>query len=242
MALASFSFELHRAPSSDLPFFMQGAFADFVSRSLQARPLLLIGLPGGHSLDGFYGGLGKRVPSKAHPHLFFFPVDERLVGMKDKENNGQALQNALRSSKLAHPKQVLRLDTSVSKKGGLAGARELDAYGQVLHQMAPEGADLLILGVGPDGHVASLFPKRKELDEEGADWLAVDDSPKPPARRATLPPAQIQSAREVWLVFRGKEKQKALVKFLDASVPVRDCPAKLALGAGRVVIWTDLQV
>ncbi len=235
-------FKLIRLERDEFLPCLQAAFADFVSLSCQIRPMLLIGLPGGHSLDGFYEGLGKRIPLRQRRHLFFFAVDERIVGAKDRENNGHKLQKLLCDAKLANPKQVLRLDTSVEKKGALAWAQEIDSYGTLLSSLAPDGADLLVFGVGEDGHIASLFPKRKELEEKGERWLEVAGAPKPPASRVSISPQQIRKAKEVWLVFRGKEKQKALEKFLDSRASAHDCPAKLVLdGKHAVRVWTDLK-
>ena len=229
MAGPSKKFSLTRLDSAFLPIAMQTAFAELVSRSLQTRPMLLIGLPGGHSLDGFYEGLGKRVPLEHRRHLFFFPVDERVVEKNSRESNGRCLQAMLCDARLANPKQVLLPDLN-----------EMEAYKTLLHSLAPDGADLLIFGVGEDGHIASLFPKRKELGAKGEKWLEIENAPKPPPRRVTISPSVIARAKEVWLVFRGKEKQKALKRFLDKKTSVKDCPAKLALeGKHRVLVWTD---
>lgn len=225
------SFELHRLSSAKLVPAMQKAFVEFLSRAHSGRPMALVGLPGGHSLDGFYNGLGKLVPSGQRRRLFFFPLDERVVGKDSRESNGRMLQAALCEHQLANPHQVL-----------LPDAADLKAYGALLSALAPGGADLLIFGAGEDGHIASLFPKRKELEEKGEGWLEINDSPKPPPRRITISPAQIRKAKEVWLVFRGKEKQKALECFFDKKTGVRECPAKLVLaGKHAVRVWTDLK-
>ncbi|MFJ2620770.1 6-phosphogluconolactonase [Glutamicibacter sp. NPDC087344] len=100
------------------------------------------------------------------------------------------------------------------------------AYTQVLAAEAPEGAanpafDVLMLGMGPDSHVASLFPNHTRSDELGA--IAVHDSPKPPPHRASLTMCTINSAREVWLLVAGAEKAPALAaaqhEVNEAAVP-----------------------
>lgn len=230
-------FELHRLSSSKLIPAMRTAFADSISRSFSSRSLSLVGLPGGHSLDGFYTGLGALVPLEHRRHLFFFPVDERAVSASSHERNGPRLQQTLCDCKLANPNQVLLPDAGAKKNGAPA----LRVYGSLLSSLAPDGADLLIFGVGEDGHIASLFPQRKELEAKGEEWLEVADAPKPPPHRISIPPASIRRAKEVWLVFRGKEKQTALKMFLDSQVPVRECPAKLVLAGKHLVrVWTDI--
>ena len=222
-------FELHRLSSYKLMPAMRTAFAGSISRSFSSRSMSLVGLPGGHSLDGFYNGLGKLVPLEQRRHLFFFPVDERAVPATSKERNGPRLQQALCDCKLANPHQVL-----------LPDAGDLKAYVQLLSALAPDGADLLIFGVGEDGHIASLFPKRKELEAKEEGWLEIENSPKPPPHRVSISPNQIKLAKEIWLVFSGKTKQKALRMFLDSRVSVRECPAKLVLAGKHLMhVWTD---
>lgn len=68
--------------------------------------------------------------------------------------------------------------------------------------------DVLMLGMGPDSHVASLFPNHTRSEQHGA--IAVHNSPKPPADRVSLSMATINTAREVWLLVAGAEKAPAL--------------------------------
>ncbi|MFY9680125.1 6-phosphogluconolactonase [Glutamicibacter protophormiae] len=100
------------------------------------------------------------------------------------------------------------------------------AYTRLLADEAPEGAanpafDVLMLGMGPDSHVASLFPNHTRSDELGA--IAIHDSPKPPPHRVSLTMGTINSAREVWLLVAGAEKAPALAaaqhEVNEASVP-----------------------
>lgn len=80
--------------------------------------------------------------------------------------------------------------------------------------------DVLLLGVGPDGHIASLFPGK---NAEGELVVAEHDSPKPPPQRLSLSYAAINSADEVWFTVAGADKQDAvLVAFGDdpESLPV----------------------
>lgn len=87
------------------------------------------------------------------------------------------------------------------------------AYTQLLAEESSEGAvnpvfDVLMLGMGPDSHVASLFPNHTRSDKLGA--IAVHDSPKPPPHRVSLTMSTINTAREVWLLVSGAEKAPAL--------------------------------
>jgi 6-phosphogluconolactonase len=76
--------------------------------------------------------------------------------------------------------------------------------------------DLVLLGMGEDGHVASLFPGHDEiLADESSLFLPVENSPKPPPRRITLALGPILAAREVWVVIAGDGKESALRESLD---------------------------
>ena len=80
--------------------------------------------------------------------------------------------------------------------------------------------DLNILGMGPDGHVASLFPGIANIDDQRT-VFAITDSPKPPASRISFTMKQINSAQEVWMVAAGESKAVAVTKIIegDNSIP-----------------------
>jgi 6-phosphogluconolactonase len=82
--------------------------------------------------------------------------------------------------------------------------------------------DILLLGMGPDGHIASLFPEHPALHEEAASVIGVRGSPKPPPERVSLTFPTIQAAQEIWMVVTGADKA---------------APAAMALsGAGQLAI------
>ncbi|NYI07247.1 6-phosphogluconolactonase [Allostreptomyces psammosilenae] len=99
--------------------------------------------------------------------------------------------------------------------------------------------DVVLLGVGPDAHVASLFPGRPELSEGDATVLAVRNSPKPPPTRVTLTLPAIRTAREVWLLAAGEDKAEAVAKVMEDSAESGDVPAALVSGRRRTVLFVD---
>ncbi|MFS0702995.1 6-phosphogluconolactonase [Cellulomonas sp. 179-A 9B4 NHS] len=118
------------------------------------------------------------------------------------------------------------------------------AYRAELAAHAPEGArapvpDVLLLGVGPDGHVASLFPGKQTLHEQRDLVVAEHDSPKPPPERVSLTFPVIRSAREVWLVAAGAEKAPAVARGL-AGDDVTTTPAAGAVGTERTLWLLDV--
>ena len=159
--------------------------------------------------------------SKVH----FWWGDERFV------EAGSADRNAGQAEVLFAKLDELGLDRGTVHEMGstdeFASAEEAAAaYTQLLASEAQEGAaspefDVLMLGMGPDSHVASLFPNHTRSDELGA--IAVHDSPKPPADRVSLTMGTINTAREVWLLVSGAGKAPALAaaqhEVNEAAVP-----------------------
>jgi 6-phosphogluconolactonase len=97
--------------------------------------------------------------------------------------------------------------------------------------------DVLMLGVGEDGHVASLFPGHPVLTETGT-AVATFNSPKPPPTRITLTMPTIQSADEVWLVAAGPDKTKSVGAALNGD---KSLPAAHATGTSRTLWLLDRQ-
>ncbi len=115
-------------------------------------------------------------------------------------------------------------------------AADLARFAQVA---APTPAfDVLLLGVGPDGHVASLFPGLPGPDVRDRPVVAVHGSPKPPADRVSLTLPALGAAREVWLVAAGAEKAPAVAAALADGDP-RDVPAAGPRGRDRTLWLLD---
>ncbi len=100
------------------------------------------------------------------------------------------------------------------------------------------GFDVLLLGVGPDGHVASLFPEKPALYEETRTVVGVRGAPKPPPTRISLTLPAIRAAREVWLVAAGEEKSSAVRLALSGAGAVQ-IPAAGAVGRSRTLWLLD---
>jgi 6-phosphogluconolactonase len=107
--------------------------------------------------------------------------------------------------------------------------------------LLPPALDLLILGVGDDGHVCSLFPGHRALMEESARVIAIDDSPKPPPRRLTLSMSYVLRSRQAWVVAVGERKRVLLQRAVqrhDLSTPLDLVVAQ----ARDVTVFTDQQM
>jgi 6-phosphogluconolactonase len=94
--------------------------------------------------------------------------------------------------------------------------------------------DILLLGIGPDGHVASLFPGK---DAQGQLVVAEHDSPKPPPMRLSLSYEAINSAREVWFTVAGADKQNAVATAFGDNP--QELPVGRVRGRERTVWFVD---
>ncbi|MGO9078736.1 MAG: 6-phosphogluconolactonase [Streptosporangiaceae bacterium] len=115
--------------------------------------------------------------------------------------------------------------------GWLRAAAQPEDHGEV------PSFDVLLLGIGPEGHVASLFPGLPALYEERP-VVAVHGSPKPPPVRLTLTLPAIRSARQVWIIAAGAEKAAAVRLALSGAGPVQ-VPAAGARGRQQTLYILD---
>ncbi len=99
--------------------------------------------------------------------------------------------------------------------------------------------DVLMLGVGPDGHIASLFPGHPQTRVTDVTVASIDDSPKPPPQRLTFTFPVLESARETWLIAAGTEKAQALAQALQANADRTAIPAAGARGTRRTLALLD---
>ena len=95
-----------------------------------------------------------------------------------------------------------------------------------------------MLGVGPDGHVASLFPGHPALDARDAIAVGVRDSPKPPPERVTLTFEALNHARAVWFLVSGDEKADAVARALGGA-DLHDIPAAGVTGEDETIWFLD---
>ncbi len=164
--------------------------------------------------------------------------DERFVAADDTDRN--ALQS--RIAMLDHlPVDPSRVHEMPSADGAFGNDLEVAAaaYGQEVRSHGAGEFDVVMLGVGPDGHVASLFPGFPELDVEDTIAVAVRDSPKPPPRRISLTFPALESTREVWFVVAGADKADAVRRALTPGADVHEVPAGRPRGRQQTLWFLD---
>jgi 6-phosphogluconolactonase len=164
--------------------------------------------------------------------------DERYVPADDPDRNvGQATRSLL--SRLPFdPSRIHAMPASDSGHASLAEAAT--AYGDELRAQGRGRFDVVMLGVGPDGHVASLFPGFAQLDIDDAIAVPVQDSPKPPPNRISLTFGALNRSRAVWFLVSGNGKAEAVARTLGTDAPdVHEIPAVGVHGEQETVWFLD---
>jgi 6-phosphogluconolactonase len=151
--------------------------------------------------------------------------DERFVDLESNERNAAPLHRALRNRKIVlHESLAPNTPATID-----------EAVADYLAALKSVKIDLNILGVGPDGHVASLFPGIADIDDQ-RDIFAITDSPKPPASRISFTMKFINEAREVWIVAAGESKAAAVAKIIEGDLSI---PASFVSGQERTRLIVD---
>src|SRR5690606_3753803 len=137
----------------------------------------------------------------------FWWGDERFVPRDSDERNAVQARAAMLDHLPVDPARVHVVPSSDDVRDNVAAAA---AYADLLEQHGPERFDLVMLGVGPDGHADSLFPGHPGLDARGTSTVSVDDSPKPPPERVSLTFETLTRADAVWFLANGEGKAEAV--------------------------------
>ena len=206
------------------------AFDVRVTETLQRQARFAVAVPGGSVARTIFPRLAELSLPWDRVDLTF--VDERVVPASDRDSNRGAAESGwidrlgtTRPRVIAPP--VDRVDPQVVAAGWQLSL--VDALG------SPPRLDLAILGMGSDGHVASLFAGHPLLERRGAWTAGLTDSPKPPPARVTLTLDALAAASEIWVVAFGREKAAAVADARDN--PSSQLPVAIVARAARRVRW-----
>lgn len=181
-----------------------------------------LALAGGSTPMRCYELLGPMLDDWSAIHLWY--SDERCVTPDHEDSNHRAACERLQ----APGARWHRIPGELGPDQGAA------RYGAELDQTL---LDVCMLGMGPDGHTASLFPDHKMLATGGV-VVGVSDAPKPPPQRVTLTLDKINSSHAILLLATGADKADALARVLDEEVQDRDFPISL-LDRSRLTVVAD---
>lgn len=185
---------------------------------------LSLALSGGSTPGPVYERLAREDLAWSRLKIFF--ADERAVPPTHEASNYGLIRRTLLELLPEEPRRVFRME---AERAGLeeAAAR----YDRSL----PDALDLLVLGIGDDGHTASLFPGSPHLEVATTRRVAVAESPLPPTPRLTITPVVIRAARQIYVLARGQAKAGPVARALLGSFDISACPAQLARGGTWVL-------
>ena len=216
--------------------------AEVIVAAIAERGRALIVLTGGGNGIALLHRLGEHAAriDWSRVHLFF--GDDRFVPADDADRNERQAREALLGRIDIPAANIVAMAASDGVFGDDLDAAAAD-YQRVLAVHADPGEpapdfDVHLLGMGPEGHVNSLFPHTAAVAETERLVVGVPDSPKPPPRRITLTLPAVRRSREVWLVVAGAAKAEAVAAAINGADPVA-VPAAGAVGRERTLWLLD---
>ncbi|MER7621313.1 6-phosphogluconolactonase [Streptomyces sp. NPDC126503] len=233
----------------DKELMAQAAAARLITRIVDAqatRGTASVVLTGGRNGNGLLAALGSAPARDAidWSRLDLWWGDERFLPEGDPERNVTQAREALLDRVPLDPARVHAMPASDGPHGDDADAAAAAYAAELAAAAGPDGLDgvpsfdVLMLGVGPDTHVASLFPELPAVRETERTVVGVHGAPKPPPTRISLTLPAIRAAKEVWLLAAGEDKAKAAALALSGAGEVQ-VPAAGARGRSRTLWLLD---
>lgn len=215
------------------------AFAQLANQAIAANGRFTIALAGGNTPRAIYKLLAVDYQKQIDwSRLHFFWGDERYVPRHDPDSNYRMAREALFDHVSVLAENIHRMPTELIQPEAAA-----QDYEKTLRDFWPDSLphfDLIQLGLGPDGHILSLFPNSSLLREENRLVAVVTDSPKPPPTRLTLTLPAINHAAQIHFFVTGAEKAEALRATLEYMRDLQKFPAQAVQPTnGQVIWWVD---
>ncbi|UQA96110.1 6-phosphogluconolactonase [Streptomyces halobius] len=232
----------------DKELMAQAAAARLITKIVDAqaaRGSASVVLTGGRNGNGLLAALAQAPARDAidWSRLDLWWGDERFLPDGHPDRNHTQAREALLDDVPLNPARV----HPMAPAGGPYGNADLAAEAYAIELAAAAGPedhgpvpsfDVLLLGVGPDTHVASLFPELPGVRETERTVVGVHGAPKPPPTRVSLTLPAIRAAREVWLLAAGEDKANAVAMALSGAGEVQ-APAAGARGRSRTLWLLD---
>ncbi|MCL4867970.1 MAG: 6-phosphogluconolactonase [Anaerolineae bacterium] len=202
-------------------------FVTLAGQIIAAQGRFSVALSGGSTPEAMYRLLAQ-APLKDQvdwKNVYLFWGDERFVPPDDPDNMWRMAQETFLSYLPIPPTNIYPMPTT-----GVTPAAAARQYTQTLRQFfapGPPRFDLILLGMGPDGHTASLFPGHPALTPPDEQLVAVvNHAPKPPPTRLTLTYHVINQAAKVIFLVTGSSKAQAVARVWGDDWDPIQCPAQ----------------
>jgi len=216
------------------------AWLDEIEAAERAGRKHCVALSGGRITQKFFTATvaAEQTRKVSFDCVHFFWADERCVPPTDPESNFKMAQDLLFAPLKIAAEKIHRLRGEDSPQVAVKIAEEeVRRITGSEHEQQP-GLDLIFLGMGEDGHVASLFPNAPaKIVDISVPFLVVENSPKPPATRISLSYKAIFAARNIWILISGAGKAVALRESLaDSGIT----PLAKVIAGHPVKIFSDI--
>lgn len=198
-----------------------------------------VALTGGTIADRIHRELARLGPTSDvdWSRVSFFWGDERFVAPDSDDRNAKQAREAFLDRIGVDPARVHEIPSTADADTPDTAA---SAYADTVRSAGRGSFDVLMLGVGPDGHVASLFPGFPQLRVDDTIAVGVTGSPKPPPERVSLTFPALNRSEEVWFVVSGADKAEAVGRALAAEPPgVEEIPATGVRGRAATIWFLD---
>ena len=213
-------------------------FSEAVAESVRSNGRFTVALSGGSTPKGLYSLLAEEFrASLPWQKMFFFWGDERHVPPNHPDSNYRMTNEAMLSRVPVPAENIFRVPAEIPDANSVATQYE-QTIKQFFHLKSGEFPrfDLVLLGLGPDGHTASLFPGTNALQEKNrlvvANWLEKFNS-----YRITLTLPVLNHAAQTVFLVAGADKAAALHEVLEGNAPGEQFPAKLVAPTDGKLIW-----
>jgi 6-phosphogluconolactonase len=233
--------EVHDSPET-LANAVAGELLNRIADAQAAGNVPHIGLTGGTIAEAIHRAIARHAPASGVDWgaVHFWFGDERFVPSDSPDRNAvQARAAFLDEVGATRVHEVPAADQVASAEDAAA------SYSEEMRSVGSGSFDVLMLGVGPDGHIASLFPGHPGLDVVNTIATAVHDSPKPPTDRVSLTFEALNHASSVWFLVSGEGKADAVARALadvapdQADAALRDTPARGITGSTETIWFLD---
>lgn len=202
-----------------------------IQKTLQKNSTCRIGLSGGKTPRPLYEKLAQqKIP---WDRIQFILTDERYVKPNEEDSNFRMINEAFFSKIQPNPENLFIFNTFLSREEAV---NKLQGQLEKLRRERNPLFDILILGMGADGHIASLFQHTKALDST---WLVTtSETSQPPVReRLTLTYDALLDSDEIILLIEGDEKKKTLEKARQGNTDFHDLPIRKILQNKNVKVF-----
>ncbi len=217
------------------------AWLDEIESASRDGKIHSVALSGGRVTQKFFADAVELAKTRktSFNQVHFFWADERCVPPTDAESNFKMANELLFAPLKIAENQIHRLRGEISPAEAVKIAEAELRQIVTAEKNGQPVLDLILLGMGEDGHVASLFPgATQQILDTTAPFLVIENSPKPPPTRISLSYASIAAAKTIWVLASGNGKAAALHESLDSKG--KNPLARVIQAHSQIKIYSDI--